>query len=91
MSWSVVWGLGQIGEDAVPALIQILQDQDVGSIDRVNAARVLGEIGKEITVSALMQALQNKHEMVRQGAAQALTKIGTPEALKAIEEYQSRQ
>ena len=50
----MVWGLGQIGEDAVPALIQILQDQDVGSIDRVNAARVLGEIGKEITVSALM-------------------------------------
>ena len=54
----MVWGLGQIGEDAVPAL---------------------------------MQALQDKHEMVRQGAAQALTKIGTPEALKAIEEYQSRQ
>ena len=50
----MVWGLGQIGEDTVPALIQILQDQDVGSIDRVNAARVLGEIGKEITVSALM-------------------------------------
>ena len=74
-----------------PALIQILQDQDVGSIDRVNAAWVLGEIGKEITVSALMQALQDKHEMVRQGAALALTKIGTPEALKADEENELRQ
>ena len=48
--------LSNIGEDAVPALIQALQDQDV----RINAVQALG-------------------------------KIGTPEALKAVEEYQSQQ
>jgi len=50
--------LVQIGKDAVPALIPLLQDQD-------------GD--------------------VRALAADALEKIGTPEALEAVKEYESRQ
>ena len=42
-------------------------------------------------VSTLIQALQDKNGDVRSVAAYALGQIGTPEALKAVEEYQSRQ
>ena len=45
----------------------------------------------ESAVSALIQALQDEHVIVRVNAAKALGEIGTPEALKAVEEYQSRQ
>jgi len=75
----------------VPALIQALQDQDVSV--RYYAAYALGKIGEEAVnaVPTLIQAFQDPHATVRQGAAEALEKIGTPEALKAVEEYQSLQ
>ena len=53
-----IWELVEIGKDAVPFLIQALQDQDAG---------------------------------VCQGVVEALENIDTPEALKAVEEYESRQ
>ena len=86
--------LGAVGEgtkDAVPDLIQALQDQDVSV--RYYAAYALGKIGEGAVnaVPTLIQAFQDPHATVRQGAAEALEKIGTPEALKAVEEYQSRQ
>ena len=86
--------LGPIGEgavNAVPTLIQALQDQDVSV--RYYAAYALGKIGEGAVnaVPTLIQAFQDPHATVRQGAAEALEKIGTPEALKAVEEYQSRQ
>ncbi|HHZ93735.1 TPA: HEAT repeat domain-containing protein [Candidatus Poribacteria bacterium] len=52
--------------------------------------RALGEIG-EGAVPALIQALKDQDAEVRRNAAVALVYIGTPEALKAVEEYQSRQ
>ncbi len=87
--------LGSIGEgtkDAVPNLIQVLQDQDVSV--RYYAAYALGKIGKDAkdAVPTLIQALQNDHNARgRDSATMALGQIGTPEALKAVKEYQSRQ
>ena len=46
---------------------------------------------QEPEIKKLTKDLKSKHATVRQGAAEALEKIGTPEALKAVEEYQSRQ
>ena len=82
--------LGRMGEgakDAVPALIQALQDSDAEV--RYNATWALGNIG-EGAVPALIQALQGPDEGVRWNAAEALGKIGTPEALEAVKKYQSR-
>ena len=65
----------------MPALIQVLQDQDEKV--RFAAAYALGEIGEGAVnaVPALIQALQDEH--VRGNAAMALGQIGTSEALKA--------
>ena len=84
--------LGRIGggaEDAVPALMQTLQDKDV--YVRKYAASALGSIGEGAidAVPALIQVLQDQD--IRINAAFALGKIGTPEALKAVEEYQPQQ
>lgn len=87
--------LGAVGEgtkDAVPDLIQALQDQDISV--RYYAAYALGKIGEDAkdAVPVLIQALQNDHNVRgRDNATIALEKIGTPEALKAVKEYQSRQ
>lgn len=78
--------LGQIGEpakDAVPALIEALDDENQV---RSNATKALGWIG-EPAVPALIQALGDENHYVRDNAADALGRIGTPEALKAIEAY----
>ena len=62
---------------------------------RVSAARALGlgliGEGAVDAVSALIPLLQDEHAGVRSNTAWALVQIGTPEALKAVEEYQSRQ
>ena len=84
--------VGEGAKDAVPDLIQALQDQDVSV--RYYAAYALGKIGQDAkdAVPALIQALQNDHNVRgRDSATIALEKIGTPEALKAVKEYQSRQ
>ena len=87
--------LGQIGsgaKDAVPALIRALQDQD-GDV-RSNTAWALGGIGSgaKDAVSDLIQALlQDEDKSVRVAVVWTLGQIGTPEALKAVEEYQSQQ
>ena len=91
---SAALALGNIGGgagDAVPALIQLLQDQDEWV--RSRAASALGRIGGGAVdaVPALIQLLQDQSSDVRLNAAVALKNIGTPEALKAVKEYQSRQ
>jgi len=81
--------LGEIGpeaKDAVPALIQLLQDQDAEGFVRGNAARALGEIGSGAVdaVPALKQALQDRE--VRGDAARALGKIGIPIAIEVAKD-----
>ena len=81
--------LGSIGStDVVPALIQALQDQDAKVRD--SATEALEKIGKD-AVPALIQALQNEDWNIRYFAIEVLERIGTPDALKAVEKYQSRQ
>jgi len=77
----------------VPALIQLLEDKDQEWTVRYRAAQALGEIGEgaKDVVPALIQALQDQDDRVRALAAETLERIGTPEALKAVEEYQSQQ
>ena len=91
---SAALALGNIGGgagDAVPALIKALQDQDKWV--RSRAASALGRIGGGAVdaVPALIQLLQDQSSDVRLNAAVALKNIGTPEALKAVKEYESRQ
>ena len=51
----------------------------------------IDEIGAVDAVPALIQALKDQNKYVRVFAVLALGEIGTPDALKAVEEYQSRQ
>ena len=90
---NVAVALGKIStpealEAVVPALIQASQDKDTSV--RASAAEALGSIGKD-AVPTLIELLQDQDEKVRYYVALALKNIGTPEALKAVEEYQSRQ
>ena len=92
---SVAYALGQIGsgaKDAVPALIRALQDQD-GDV-RSNTAWALGDIGsgaKDAVPDLIQALLQDEDKSVRVAVVWTLGQIGTPEALKAVEEYQSQQ
>ena len=46
-----------------------------------------GRIGTKDAVSTLIQALQDQDSQVRANIVLALEQIGTPEALKIVEEY----
>ena len=92
--------LGRMGTDAVPALIQALQNPDPEV--RLSTARVLGQIGEGAVdaVPALIQLLQDEDETVRGGAntwtvsgivGEALEKIGTSEALKVVAELEKEE
>lgn len=71
-------------------LFEALKDPDESI--RNQAAQDLGYIGPEAktAVQALIEALKDDDEMVRYYAAEALENIGTPDAQKAIEEYQKK-
>ena len=81
----------ETNQKTVSALIQALKDDDRDV--RMEAAESLGEIGPEAkaAVPALIQALKDDNFNVRRGAAMALLTIGTPEALKAVEQYKSKE
>ncbi len=78
--------MGEPARDAIPALIQAL-NQDSSPRVRRKAARALGRIGEPVedVVPVLIQALQDEAEDVRFYAVYALREIGTPEAMKAAE------
>ena len=72
---TAVVALTKIGKDAVPVLIQALQDGSRGI--RASAAGVLGQIGAGAVdaVPALIQALQNEDAQVCVSAAEVLGQI----------------
>jgi hypothetical protein len=82
--------LGEIGDSsAVPALIQALSDNE--NTVTVYAAISLGKIGDSSAGSALIKILNDKdNEIPISFAAWALKHIATPEALKAVEEYEKQ-
>ena len=76
---------------AVKAIERLIRKSQNANVNvRRNAVEALGYVGKD-AVPAQIQALQNEDSQVRANAVLALEQIGTPEALKAVEEYQSRQ
>jgi HEAT repeat protein len=68
--------------EALPTLIKTLENQELDSETRWNAARTLGKIGPEGTeaIPALVEALEDKESTVREHSAEALGDIGPPAA-----------
>jgi ankyrin repeat protein len=72
----------QLGTEAVKPLIDGLRSSVAGT--RINAARVLGDIGGHQAVSALIDALSDGFQAVRQDAAASLGRCGDERALAAL-------
>jgi HEAT repeat protein len=88
--WRAAEKLGDIaqpGSEAVPALIQALQEtggkRSSGYL-RWTAAESLGKIGDPSAVSALIQALQDEDQIIRWQCAKALGRIGAPSAVPVL-------
>ena len=79
--------LAQPGSDAVPALIQALQETEgkrSSGYLRWTAAEALGKIGDPSAVPALTGALQDEDQIIRWQCAKALGRIGDPSAVPAL-------
>lgn len=74
-------------KDMVPALIAALDDTDTWV--RRCAASALGQIGDPAAVPMLIKNLTHRNPEVGEVAIDALKKIATPEALKAVKEFDS--
>jgi tetratricopeptide (TPR) repeat protein len=70
-------------------LLNVLHDQEISV--RIGAINALGESKNPRAIPDLIESLNDTSGFVSLFAAQALTKIGTPEALKAVEEHQHRK
>ena len=68
----------------------MLQDQQWNI--RAAAAGTLGQIGgvAEDAVPALIRVLQDNNQDVRHAAVKALEKVGTPDAIRAIKDFQQQ-
>ena len=66
--------LGKLGDDAVPALLAALEDNDYRI--RMAAAICLGELNDEAAVEELVESLSDSSKNVQRCAADALTCIG---------------
>jgi HEAT repeat protein len=78
--------VGSHSAKAVPPLIEVLQHGS--DHDKYLAARSLGLIGDgaQDAIPYLARELTGSHVDVRRAAQTALQKIGTPEALQAVEQ-----
>ena len=88
-----MFGLQRIGpkaKAAVPALIKALKSKN--NWFRQWVAGALGAIGPEAkaAVPALVELLKDEQQEVREAAAEALEKINTPEAQKALKDYEQK-
>lgn len=81
-----LWGLGQVGADALAAALPGgLDDLDGAPIEiRAKAARVAGEVGWEAARDALIRGLGDRSLRIRFFAAEALGKIGRAEDIEAL-------
>ena len=73
--------LGPLAKPAVPALIDLLADEEISE----DAARALAAIGSE-AVEPLISALTNRNQKIRLGAIAALGGVGSnaPQAMPAL-------
>ncbi|MBI5228994.1 HEAT repeat domain-containing protein [Candidatus Micrarchaeota archaeon] len=77
--------LGQIGgKSAVPALINVLKDEDEDFDVRWRAANALGRIGDKSAVLALINALKDEQVRIRWCVADALGLSGDKSAVPAL-------
>ncbi|NIM90661.1 MAG: hypothetical protein GTO17_06895 [Candidatus Aminicenantes bacterium] len=84
--WMAALALGKIrSEKALMPLIRALMDDKIKV--RRASAWALGKTQSNKAVWPLIKALKDEDEEVRYWAVVALEKIGTPEAMKAVEEY----
>lgn len=80
--------LQKIGESAIPELIKALYSETGAACKgRWRAARTLERMRHPTAVPGLIKALSEVGDDVRPSIAQALEKIGTPEALAAFKDY----
>ena len=81
VQWSAIDALEEIGESAMPALIQALKSSDKSV--RCGAASVLGKIRpvSHDIVTALIESLKDESEDVSHSAGYALGHIGLPASL----------
>ena len=78
-----IYALREIGDEkAVPALIEILEDEDKDEDVRSSATQALSNIGDERSVPALIEALNDKYYLVQKQAAAALSKIRDNQKIK---------
>jgi HEAT repeat protein len=88
--WKAMLALGKMGESAVNPLIKTLKNKNWRV--RAKSAEVLGKIGGEDALNALICLLlgkkRDKNRHVRGKAAEALGRIGDDRALKALKETQ---
>ncbi len=72
-----IWVLGYMGDDATPALIDAMKNDQVDI--RVVAIRAIIEMGEkgQRAVPALVRALGDAEEDVRESAANALSRVGS--------------
>lgn len=78
---NVVWGLGKLGSDALPALaflIPVLKDTDPRTA--TGAAQAIGAIGRPAAdaVPALAEAMRGTNVVLCRMAAKALSQVGLP-------------
>ncbi len=87
---TAIEALEEIGEPAVPAVIDALQSQDVRV--RRGVAQVLGKMGAVTpdVIPALQAALNDGDSEVRASASKALTMIGVSPQAPAEEEFRPR-
>ena len=74
---------------AVVTLLAALRRDDIEV--RLNAAAMLGELHATWATRGLIDALDDAEPDVRQAAREALAKLGTPTALKALESTAARR
>ncbi|MDZ8109433.1 MAG: HEAT repeat domain-containing protein [Nostoc sp. DedQUE12a] len=76
--WEITKVLTNLGNIAIPPLIEILKDEDVDEELRWYAARTLGEFHHPDAITALVELLKNdEDEELKAIAATALGKMGT--------------
>ncbi|MFN6518926.1 MAG: HEAT repeat domain-containing protein [Nostoc sp. CreGUA01] len=76
--WEITKVLTNLGNIAIPPLIEILKDEDVDEELRWYAARTLGEFQHPNAITALVELLKNdEDEELKAIAATALGKMGT--------------
>lgn len=76
------WAIIELGEKAVPFLIEALTYEDWWV--RQEAARLLGHLGDERARDPLLRALKDPIERVRENVAEALGKVGGTQTVEGL-------